>query len=220
MPVKLVGKTFYETVADARVCYQVVAEAANGIYRCVSKDEDYGGTVLKSKAQLQLILKHEKMLKAIDKESEEYVESLNVGDVVHYHDGFNIFFRCEVVDSDKLWFGRKIALKQLALVGTVRDFDLPRVMNGEVYIPHMSRGILEGHTFTPHPSNIYEKNPDHFRENPYELSEVEIVIPELTEEDKRISQIGEAFTEARELMNKPSEENLKAVLEILNEVRE
>ena len=138
MPVKLVGKTFYETVADARVCYQVVVEAANGIYRCVSKDEDYGGTVLKSKAQLQLILKHEKMLKAIDKESEEYVESLNVGDVVHYHDGFNIFFRCEVVDSDKLWFGRKIALKQLALVGTVRDFDLPRVMNGEVYIPHMS----------------------------------------------------------------------------------
>jgi len=219
MPVKLVGKTFYETVADARVCYRVVAEAANGIYRCVSKDEDYGGTVLKSKAQLQLILKHEKMLKAIDKESEEYVESLNVGDVVHYHDGFNIFFRCEVVDSDKLWFGRKIALKQLALVGTVRDFDLPRVMNGEVYIPHMAKGVLEQHIFTPHPSNIYEQNPDYFRENPYELSEVEIIIPELTEEDKRISQIGEAFTEVRELMNKPSEENLKAVLEILNEVK-
>ena len=222
----MIGNVFYETIADGNARFEVVSREARGIYKCVAKDNpggDYDGTTrLKSKAELDSIINSQKVWDDLDKEAERYVASLSVGDIVHYSHGFGIFIQCEVVRSDEHghdeWAKYGVALKQIALLGNARQHDLPSVRHGQVYIPHLSSMVVNSEVFTPHPSNLYENKPDG-KYDPYKMGKVNIEIPQLTEADKRVADIHQAFKDAMEFMGEPSEDNLEAVLVILQGVK-
>jgi len=216
----LIGKTFHSTVADASVKFEVVKRAAPGIYRCVSRDPEYGCERLMDEVSLKAILKSEQITQEAQRRVDAYIASLNVGDIVHYHHVFNIFVQCEVVEgtpkSFNTWEQYGISLKPIALLGKVKEYDLPKIINGRVHIPHLSKMVLNGELFTPHPSNIYEYQPDN-KVNPTELEMVSIEIPKLTEADERMTQINNAFCKVLDL--EPSEENLNKAIEILQAIK-
>jgi len=87
-------------------------------------------------------------------EARAVYDEFDLGQIVHYHNGFGQFVRCEVVDApddDACMHAKKgeRCLKELALVGNWREYDL----RSDSY--HM-QGCLEGRLFKPHSSNIYE----------------------------------------------------------------
>lgn len=86
--------------------------------------------------------------------AEAFYSSLSPGQVVHYHNGFGAFVRCEAAVED----GRTV-LKEVALVGEWREFDLPhRARDGSVQMGYHADGVIEGRTFRPHPSCVYESS--------------------------------------------------------------
>jgi hypothetical protein len=98
--------------------------------------------------------------------------------IVHYHNGFNEFIRCEVVNKDG-----KNKLKPIAMVGAWKH-DLPRrrYPNGEPVYCHHAEQIEKGELFEPNYTNIYEHNPSKFPIDPRQLSARDISLPAMTDE--------------------------------------
>jgi len=85
-------------------------------------------------------------------EAAAYEKLLKDNKVLHYHNGFGQFVRCEVVvadhDEGTIKKGDR-CLKEVALVGSWRDYDL----RADSF--HM-RSIRDGRLMKPHIGNIYE----------------------------------------------------------------
>ena len=97
---------------------------------------------------------------AHEKASQKFYED-NLGKMVHYHDGFGQFIRCEVVraseDVGEEGFHNlkkgDLCLKETALVGKWRSYDL----HSDGF--HM-KGCREGRLMRPNLSNVYEFSKD------------------------------------------------------------
>jgi len=89
----------------------------------------------------------------MERDHDAFYAGLTSGQVVHYHDGFGQFIRCEAVPD-----GNSHTLLPVALVGKWREHDYrPHVTRtGDVTYSHHVKCIREGKTFTPHFSNNYE----------------------------------------------------------------
>lgn len=113
-------------------------------------------------------------------ENERFYASLKEGQTVHYHHGFGQYVRCEVVSEG----GRK-ALREVALVGAWREYDLPkRDLDGSVRLGYHAEGVDEGRTITPHMSCIWESGEDRrFPDDPAALEPVDLSVPEMTSEE-------------------------------------
>lgn len=171
MPAKkssLVGKTFRSAYADANSLWEVKRSRGRGVYECTivnepfvidgkSYDGDYAGvTKLFSARDIEHAVKMAEHFRSVMSEHEAFYASLQVGQIVHYDDSFENFIRCEVVELteptlvgfDEMPGGTKV-LKQLALVGAWRSYDL----ESEGY---HAKQIREGKLMMPNASNIYE----------------------------------------------------------------
>ena len=95
---------------------------------------------------------------AAQKASQKFYEA-NLGKMVHYHDGFGQFIRCEVVraseDVDGFHDIKKgeLCLKETALVGKWRSYDL---VSDSIHM----EGCREGRLMRPNLSNVYEFSKD------------------------------------------------------------
>ena len=131
-------------------------------------------------------------------ENEAFYASLKPGQVVHYHNGFGQYIRCTVVRE-----GGKTALKETALVGAWREYDLPkRELDGSVRLGHHADGIAEGRTITPHMSCIWESGKDRrFPDDPATLEPIDLSVPEMSPEEAERARLWRKVARVRALVS-------------------
>lgn len=149
--------------------------------------------------------------------------SLVPGQIVHYHNSFGQFVRCEVVAADRIDSVRGneptlhgVALKPIALVGHVKrgkespwknevggtdgwfEHDLySRDAGGEVHFGYHARQVFEGKLMQPHASNMYEYADFHDRLgiDPTKMPPIDLTPPPMTAEQEEIAPLARAASE-------------------------
>lgn len=123
---------------------------------------------------------------------DDFWDTVPLGSVLHYHDGFNNFIRGIVVERK----GRNASgdspsrgLRPVAMVGAWFAHELPRRdRNGEIKYPYHAAKIVNptpDSIFTPSPSCIYESEectrqlPD-----PREMPPIDLSVPDMTPEEE------------------------------------
>lgn len=168
----LIGRQFRSPIADCNPLWEVKSSRGRGAFICEVVNEPFeidGKTFdgeYAGRRQTFGVEEIERSLRVAEfwaksrREHEDFYDSLAFGEIVHYDDGFGNFVRCEVVTAANLRKGfdhpcvedGEKCLKELALVGNWRDYDL----RSDSY--HM-RGVREARLFKPNASCIWE-NPD------------------------------------------------------------
>jgi hypothetical protein len=129
-------------------------------------------------------------------------DALSVGQIVHYHDSFGRYLRCEVVLDDD---GEK-AYKPLAMVGDWGDHDTRgRVMyDATISYPYDAQKVMQAKVFKGRADSVYES--DAFNDtrggdvDPRSLDPIEIVTPDITPEDEAFAAVYKAIRQAENLL--------------------
>jgi len=138
------GTRFFAPWADSNAEWEVLS-ARGGACRCVIVSEDDKGCKRSfAKEEIQRILQWAAFTQDIYDKSNAFFVGLQVGQIVHYNNGFNGFVRCRVVEHE----GRN-QLQQIALVGSWEDRDLQ---------PHSYhvKCIRSEMVWTPHAGLVFE----------------------------------------------------------------
>lgn len=222
------GQRFSATYADGLVTWTVQHKVGNGYWECSMQSPDWGSvTQAFHEAVIKSIIVQERQQVNSNCAIMRWVETLDIGAIVHYHDGFNNYVRCEVVkapfDPDCDTWGGK-ALKKLALVGNWRQPLVKRLDDGTIYEDYHVRTL--GEVFRPHGSNVWEypyapchKNPD-----PRQLEPLSTEVPAATNEQvlqlimrvaaDEVQEALSARTLSTELLTEMSKRLLRAVEEV------
>jgi len=164
-----VGTRFRACYADTNPLWEVKRARGRDTWDCEVVDEpvEYRGRTYASDwagirrvyggEEIRAILQREKDREHLEDKHKAFYEGLEVGAVVHYHNGFGEYVRCEVVlakENSSVGFtslkrGEK-CLKPVALVGNWSR------ISGDLY--HV-KAIKEGALFQPHFTNVFE-HPD------------------------------------------------------------
>jgi hypothetical protein len=168
----MIGKQFRSVIADCNALWVVKSARGRGAYICEVVNEpfeidgktfdgDYAGQRRTfGREEIEAALQWQAYTEASWKKHTDFYDDLALGQIVHYHDGFGQYVRCEVVTADNprkdidhpsVSDGEK-CLKELALVGNWAFYDA----QSDSY--HV-RGIRQGRLFKPNASNIWE-NPE------------------------------------------------------------
>jgi hypothetical protein len=141
-----VGTKFRYTIADGNALWKVTKKVAAGHWDAVCLDEDHKGTVQAFKSeQIQRSLSFDASYERMDKETDNFYDSLTIGRHVHYCNGFKEFVECVVMEQD----GKKTLLP-IALKGEWRKWDLPhRLPSGEIVHGYHVKKIMEEKTWRP-----------------------------------------------------------------------
>jgi len=182
---KMIGTKFRYSYADANPLWEVKSRKGN-LYSCYIVDcPDYSGvTKCFSAAEIRSQQNWDRNLNALMNDHDKYYANLKVGQVVHYHNAFGAYVRCEVVRD-----GVENKLKPIALVGDWSVHSLPRrERNGSIYYGTYASDIINGHLFTPSYTCIYEVNPSKYKHSdPRKLKAIDLSVPEMTEGEKVIA---------------------------------
>lgn len=143
-----------------------------------------------------------------------FYDDLPIGAIVHYHDGFAQFVRCERVKGE---VGER--LRPIALIGNWRQHDVAIHRGGRVDLGYHVKCILERNCFEPHPSNIWEQLDEGTRahvmrgcqpglkyEVPFDPTTAEpwsLEPPPLTEEETQIGALALRANRLREALEGP-----------------
>ena len=187
------GMQFRSTLADGNPLW-VVKRSLGGAWLCEVVDEPYeiDGKVYESDytgAEKSFLSReilsanaYEAIFKSISNDHERFYASLDEGDIVHYNNGFKNFVRCKVVfDADE----QKNQLQPIALVGEWSNHDLPkRRANGEIYNGYNVQQIIDGSTFEPNVTCIFEAGTNH-SDDPRSLPPIDLSVPAMTEEEEQ-----------------------------------
>ena len=184
---------FRSTLADGQPLWEAIESIRSGQWLCRVIDEpievdgrtipsDFAGheQVFTSESILSRVA-FERRWQALATAQESWWERQTIGGTVHYHDSFGKFVRgVIVVDAD----GKK-AMRPIALVGPWGN--VVRVdASGAVQRGYHALRILEGTTFAPSASNMWEYS-EHLRarhEDPSSMEPVSLKVPESTSEEK------------------------------------
>jgi hypothetical protein len=191
-----IGTKFHATYADGNPEWVVVSKAGRGAWRCrVTDDADWGGVVkLFSTDEIRRSLAMASFFNESRNKSKGFYGEAKLGSVVHYHNSFGEYVRCEVVLGMTAHSGtNKVkCLKPLALVGDWKSWDLPRrERDGSIYYGHQASSIMEGSCFEPHASNIWE-SPEFDRRgrpNPTKLPALDLSVPDMTPEENEVAKL-------------------------------
>lgn len=216
------GMQFRSTLADGLPLWEV-KRSLGGAWLCEVVDEpyeidgkvysdDFAGTQQSFLSREILAANaYESLHKNLMNEHDRFYASLDEGDIVHYNNGFKNFVRCEVVfDADE----QKNKLKPIALVGEWRDYDLPkRQANGEIYYGYNAQQIIDGSTFEPNVTCIYEAG--NFAFDPRSLPPIDLSVPAMTEEEEQEAVRCQLIGRVQEII---SEHNSGNTQEIINRI--
>lgn len=197
------GMQFHSGIADAMPLFIVTKYRGNGVWDCVvdANDIDYAGTtrVFDEKDILGRV-NMGNVFKNLAQDHDSWWRSQSVGSVIHYHNGFDQFVRCEIIASD----GEMKALP-VALVGSWREYDLVKVdAFGEVHEGYHVRSIRAGEPFQPNFSNVYEASEslrNRCKENPSHLQVIDLSIPDLTAQQIRAKELNLVRLDVIALLN-------------------
>lgn len=192
-----VGMTFRSPIADGNPLWKVVRRVGNAAWQCVVEDyvtiggrkhecDFFGQEKLFSSKEILATIGWDQALANMASAGDAFYRSLTPGSIVHYHNAFNKYVRCEVSPDHKLL--------PVALVGAWDKSDLPyRLANGQVYYPYHPKAILEKRSFKPDHNSIYEYNhpvsaPNpRFKTDPRYLPALSLDVPDMTEEQARMA---------------------------------
>lgn len=164
------GTRFRSIIADANVLFEVTGKAGRGVWRAKATADnfDYAGEVRAfTEAQILHAVGIEAYFKKAQSDDDRFYAELALGSIVHYHNAFGAYVRCEVVRFEgpnppghrELPIGCH-ALKPIALVGEWKAWDLPRRRpDGTIESGYHVTSIAEGHVWRPSATCVYE-HPD------------------------------------------------------------
>lgn len=196
-----IGTKFHATYMDGNPEWTVTKKLGRDVWeaKVAEDDSDFGGV---TQAFLTPLIQHHlsvaSSFKRSRKRHEEAYAHMNVGQIVHYHDGFGQFIRCKVVDVD----GEK-KLKPIHMVGAWDNLDLPRrEPSGEVHYPYNARSVIDGAVFKPHSGNIWEFSKDlqKTQRDPRKMDAIDLSVPDQSEEEKSAAVLYAAVRQAREAL--------------------
>lgn len=173
------GVTFRSAYADSNALWRV-ERVSDGIAHCVIVNEpwEYNGRTYDGDyagvrkpfyvSEVEDKLAWEESMRESQKRNEDFFDGLEPGQIVHYHNGFGDFVRCEVIVLDEdtrsgpseYKAGTKV-LQPIALVGKWKH-DLPREYKDEngqtkVVIPYHAEKVLNRTgAWRPHQSCVFE----------------------------------------------------------------
>ena len=220
-----VGKMFSIGVADGKAPYIVTRMAGtkcdvewrgwhNGD-RYTDHFFGWGRKNIPVSTVLKYVRQEEGMAALFRKKAPDFIESRPDGTIVHYHDGFSQYVRCEVVTGSPAdWHGEEEekptkALKAVALVGEWKDHDLPRYgIDGKVYRGTWAENIYSGKLTYVNSSNLYE-SPDFSRESrkdPTKMKPIDLTLPPPTKAQNDQFMAWNAFNAAKEAMEEQPDE--------------
>jgi hypothetical protein len=180
------GMQFRSVIADCNALWEVVRSLGGGAWLCQVVNEPYeidGKTYAGEYAGHQSSFLSREILSSVNladlfqgyaDEHDRFYASLSEGEIVHYHNGFGQWVRCEAVKltkKQKLHFDElpagSMALRPIALLGGIRErgrrstgwFDYEigrRHPDGTISWGHYPKKIQAGEPFTPNASNLYE----------------------------------------------------------------
>lgn len=208
MPSKIVsGKTtFRATYADSNALWRVIRSQGKGTYLCeiVAEPIEIDGHVYSGdyvgvqKAFLRTEVLHslnmQQFWNDIHDDCDKFYDSLRPGQIVHYHNGFGCYVRCEVVLEDQ------IKLKQIALVGDWQDYDLPkRLPDGEILYSYHAEKVMNQELFRPNATNLWEFKPE--GEDPSKFPVIDLSVPDMTPEQKELADLWSCVNAIRKFLD-------------------
>ncbi len=171
-------------------------------------------------------LKRAKLFSSLTDENTDFYKSLRVGQVVHYHNGFGSWVRCEVVRGQSVHSPgvEQNVLKPIALVGDWRPYDLPkRQPDGSVRLGYHAEKVRDGETMTPHESTIWESPrcanksrmlEDGFKD-PSKLEPISLEVPGMSAEEERKAALWKKIAWLRALVNDHRQQDPQAIIDSL-----
>ena len=206
--------TFRSTYADSNALWRVVSKKSKDCFLCeiVNEPFEFEGKVYEGDyAGVQKVFLKSEIDKAVGWQSfwddvhndhEAFYNSLKIGQIVHYHNGFNSYVRCEVVEDKKL--------KSIALLGNWHSHELPRRLpTGEILDTYWSKKIKEGDVSKPNATNIWEfyennknnKKPANMTDDPTVMTPINLELSAMTEDEKRNAELWATVNKVRDILN-------------------
>jgi hypothetical protein len=148
------GMQFRSVYADSNPLWEVVNRSGPSIWSCQIIDgADWEGTRKPfTSHEILQAMSHGQTIDTLIKRTNNFYESLKVGQVLHYENFGNCWVRCEVVKVDN---GQ--ALQAIALVGFWPQHELAtRSLDGTIHKGYYVEKIEGGIWFQPSESNVYE----------------------------------------------------------------
>jgi len=226
----LVGQTFRSTYADGNPLWRVVKKAGPQAWQCVIDEYyeidgktvpcDFFGTVkLFSTKEINGSKNFENLWEQLATHCDNFYNTLNTGDIVHYNNGFNEYVRCNVLPDKRLM--------PVALVGNWKQWDLPqRRQDGSIYNGYHADCILKQQPFQPNATNIYEyqlanKTTRADSLDPRPLPAVDLSVPDMTPEQNETAQNWQHVQQLQDILANRDGNDTRHTnpADILNEVR-
>ena len=225
------GMQFRAVLADSNALW-VVKSSLGGAWLCEVVDEpyEYDGKVYEGdftrteksflSREILASVNYENIFKNIRNDHDRFYASLDEGDIVHYNNGFKNFVRCEVVfDADE----QKNQLKPIALVGEWSNHDLPeRRANGEIYNGYHAQKIIDGGTFEPNVTCIFEAGTKGFVNNnrnhgdPRSLPPIDLSVPAMNMWEQHEAVRCQLIGEIKEIISEHNSENTQDIINRIN----
>jgi hypothetical protein len=222
------GKTTFRSYyADGNPLWKVLHSVGKDVYLCEILNEpfeidgdlidsDYAGIQRPFMAkEIVACSEGDKALKNLMNEHDEFYANLNVGDIIHYHNGFGEWVRCKVANvRDK---GN--VLVPIALVGKWRELPRKRFANGALSYCYYADKVASGDSMEqPNFTNLYEAGQKGDGVDPRTLPPLDLTPPPMTNEQERIASIWKQVELIRESLEgtDPAEilEQVKVILNI------
>lgn len=212
-----VGTQFRHTYADSNALWTVIESRGKGtwIAEIDGSNSDYAGErAAFTTEDIQSSIKMAEFWKQSSDDSEKFYLNLVPGSIVHYHNGFNCYVRCQVMPDKQLL--------PIALVGEWREYDLPyRCEDGSICLGYHAEQIKFGKTFQPHASNIWEYRGARQTGDidPTSLVPRCLEVPPLTVEEEAVAKLWVKVNQIKEAINNSNRDPqliLKDVERVLN----
>lgn len=211
------GMKFNSSYADANPVWEVKKSRGRGVWECEIIDcPDYAGArkVFDSREILSAV-EMNAMFSGMMDDHASYYASLKPGQIVHYHNGFQQYVRCEAVKSE----GR-MKLREIGLVGEWSKHDLPsRDANGEIRWGYHAEGVREGRIMEPNYGNIYE-SPAYTRKggvDPRKLNPIYLTLPEQTDGEKTEAKLWRAVEHLQKVIENNTNNDPATILKLVRD---
>lgn len=215
-PVKIVlgETTFRSTYADSNALWRVIGKKGKDCFLCEivnetfefegkTYDGDYAGVQkVFLKSEVQQAVGWQDFWDDIHADHDSFYNSLKIGQIVHYHNGFGSYVRCQVVEGKKL--------KSIALLGNWHSHELPRRLpTGEILETYWSKQIKQGELTQPNATNLWEfyennknnKKPSTMSDDPTVMTPINLELPEMTDDQKRNAELWATVNGIRNILN-------------------
>jgi hypothetical protein len=217
--------TFHAHYADSNPQWRVIQARGRGTYVCEVTAESIDWQGVKKAFLTEEILGAIRMASVFDtigNDHDRFYTNLKPGQIVHYNNGFDEWVRCKVVVQED-----ENVLKPFALVGDWKPHSLARRRNdGSIDYGHYIKQIVDGETFSPHASNLYENGAKPRNGiSPVGLTPINYELPPMTQAEEEeaklwqyVNRLHDATSTGRHMDNPPNARTiLTNVLEIIQE---